>query len=70
MLRQASDDQMALAFCFGALVISAAVMHFSFYLGRKTQSDSLPATNEGSRPRLSGLPTPAEQRVAAQDRAA
>jgi hypothetical protein len=31
---QASDDQIALAICFGAVVVSGVIMHFSLHLGR------------------------------------
>ena len=34
LLQHASDDQMALALCFGALVMCGAVMHFSLPLAR------------------------------------
>ncbi len=35
-IHQASDDQIALAICFGAVVFSGLVMHFSLHLGRLT----------------------------------
>lgn len=35
-LHQASDDQIALALCFGAVLVSGLIMHFSHHLGRLT----------------------------------
>jgi hypothetical protein len=35
-LHQASDDQIALAICFGAVAVSGLIMHFSHHLGRLT----------------------------------
>lgn len=36
ILHQASDDQIALAICCGALVVSGLIMHFSLHVGRLT----------------------------------
>ncbi len=36
ILHQASDDQIALAVCFGAVVVSGLIMHFSHHVGRMT----------------------------------
>lgn len=36
LLQHATHDQIALTFCFGALVISAAIMHFSVHIGQLT----------------------------------
>lgn len=36
LLHQASDDQIALALCFGAVLVSGLVMHFSHHVGRMT----------------------------------
>jgi hypothetical protein len=36
ILHQASDDQIALAICFGAVVVSGLIMHFSLHVGRLT----------------------------------
>ena len=36
LLHQASDDQLALAICFGAVVVSGLIMHFSYAVGRWT----------------------------------
>jgi hypothetical protein len=35
-LHQASDDQIALALCFGAVLVSGLIMHFSHHVGRMT----------------------------------
>jgi hypothetical protein len=36
LLHQASDDQLALAICVGAVAICGLVMHFSHHVGRMT----------------------------------
>ncbi len=36
MLHQASDDQIAIAICFGAVVVSGLIMYFSLHIGRMT----------------------------------
>ena len=36
ILHSASDDQLALAICFGAVVVSGLIMHFSHHVGRLT----------------------------------
>jgi hypothetical protein len=36
IMHQASDDQIALAICFGAVVVSGLIMHFSLHVGRLT----------------------------------
>lgn len=36
ILHQASDDQIALAICFGAVAVSGLIMHFSLHVGRLT----------------------------------
>jgi hypothetical protein len=33
---QPSDDQIALVICFGAVVVSGLIMHFSHHVGRLT----------------------------------
>ncbi len=35
-IHQASDDQLALAICLGAVLVSGLVMHFSHHVGRLT----------------------------------
>ncbi len=35
-IHQASDDQIALAVCFGAVLVSGLIMHFSHHLGQLT----------------------------------
>jgi hypothetical protein len=36
LIHLASDDQLALAICFGAVVVSGLIMHFSLHVGRLT----------------------------------
>ncbi len=47
-LHQASDDQLALAICFGAVLVSGLIMHFSHHLGRLTGRIRLHETPEHS----------------------
>ncbi|MBI3864577.1 MAG: hypothetical protein HY290_22065 [Planctomycetia bacterium] len=46
ILRHASDDQIALAICFGAVVVSGLIMHFSIHVGRMTGRVRLHQTPE------------------------
>lgn len=46
ILHQASDDQIALAICFGAVVVSGLIMHFSLHVGRMTGRIRLHQTPE------------------------
>jgi hypothetical protein len=46
ILHQASDDQLALAICFGAVVVSGLIMHFSLHVGRLTGRIRLHQTPE------------------------
>ena len=45
-MHQASDDQIALALCFGAVVVSGLIMHFSLHVGRLTGRMRLHQTPE------------------------
>ena len=45
-MHQASDDQIALAICFGAVVVSGLIMHFSLHVGRLTGRIRLHQTPE------------------------
>ena len=36
IMHQASDDQIALAICIGAVMVSGLIMHFSMHIGRLT----------------------------------
>jgi hypothetical protein len=47
-IHQASDDQIALAICFGAVLFSGLVMYFSLHLGRLTGRNPLHETAERS----------------------
>jgi hypothetical protein len=72
-LHQASDDQIALALCFGAVLVSGLIMHFSHHVGRLTGRIRLHETSD-----LAGLllheaqPVPSRQasEAAARERAA
>ena len=46
ILHQASDDQIALALCLGAVVVSGLIMHFSLHVGRLTGRIGLHQTPE------------------------
>lgn len=46
ILHQASDDQIALAICFAAVVVSGLIMHFSLHVGRLTGRIRLHQTPE------------------------
>ena len=46
ILQQASDDQIALAICLGAVVVSGLIMHFSLHVGRLTGRIRLHQTPE------------------------
>ena len=46
IMHQASDDQIALAICFGAVVVSGLIMHFSLHVGRLTGRIRLHQTPE------------------------
>jgi hypothetical protein len=52
ILHQASDDQVALAICFGAVVVSGLIMHFSFHVGRLTGGIPLRQTAQPGKFRL------------------
>ncbi len=47
-IHQASDDQIALAICFGAVLFSGLVMYFSAHLGQLTGRIRLQETSEQS----------------------
>jgi len=57
-LHQASDDQIALAICFGAVLVSGLIMHFSQHVGRLTGRIQLHQT-----PDHAGLLLPKAQAV-------
>jgi hypothetical protein len=45
-LHQASDDQIALVLCFGAVLVSGLIMHFSHHVGRLTGRIRLHETSD------------------------
>ena len=46
VLHQASDDQIALAICLGAVVVSGLIMYFSIHIGRITGRIPMPQQAE------------------------
>jgi hypothetical protein len=46
IVRQVSDDQIALIVCFAAVVVSGLMMHFSIHIGRITGRVRLPQSRE------------------------
>jgi hypothetical protein len=38
LIQKASDDQIAIALCVAAVVVSSLIMHFSFYVGQAVKS--------------------------------
>ena len=72
-IHQASDDQIALAVCFGAVLVSGLIMHFSHHLGQLTGRIRLHETPDQSAMLLHGAqPVPSRQsaEAAARERAA
>jgi len=72
-IHQASDDQIALTICFGAVLISGLVMHFSLRLGQLTgrirlheTPDQATVVLQGAQPATSRQPaqSPARERAA------
>lgn len=58
VLHHASDDQMALVLCFGALVICGAVMHLSLPLAKMTRRVN--GRTASTDQRLIAAPVPSE----------
>jgi hypothetical protein len=65
LLQNASDDQVALAICCGAFLVSGLVMYFSIHVGRLT--GSLP--NEGDETKRVGLQTQVRHQMAIHETA-
>ena len=73
ILRQASDDQIALVICFGAVVVSGLIMHFSIHIGRMTGRVRLHQTPEqGSilMPEMQSVPVQRTEDITVRERAA
>lgn len=73
ILRQASDDQIALIICFGAVVVSGLIMHFSIHVGRLTGRVRLHQTPEQGGillPEIQSIQARRAEEIAARDRAA
>ncbi len=59
LLRHATDDQIALLFCFGGVFVSGMIMYFSFHvgqLGAQARSIDLNLLTEFQRRRDEPLP--------------
>ena len=65
LMHQASDDQIALAICFGAVVVSGLIMHFSLHVGRLTGR-----IRQNQIPQQGGLKLQEARVVKVRDRAA
>ena len=73
ILHQASDDQIALAICFGAVAVSGLIMYFSIHVGRMTGRVRLHQTPEqGSflMPEMQVAPVLRTEEVTIRERAA
>lgn len=46
LLRHATDDQIALAFCFAGVFVSGMIMYFSYHVGQITQAQKRPAAEQ------------------------
>jgi len=64
-LHQASDDQLALAICFGAVAVSGLIMHFSYNVGRWTGRIRLHETPGHSQVTIADV-QPIEPRIPAE----
>lgn len=58
LLHHASDDQLALAICFGAVVVSGLIMHFSHHVGRLTGRVRIHQTRKTAVPGWDGRENP------------
>ncbi len=70
LLHQASDDQMALAICCGAVVCCGLIMFFSHHVGRLTGHIRMHEAGGESAQALSRAPRPAVVSNVMHDRAA
>jgi hypothetical protein len=72
-MRQVSDDQIALIVCFGAVVVSGLIMHFSIHVGRMTGRVRLHQSPEQGNilpSKLQSAPEPRVEEIVARERAA
>ncbi len=73
IMRQVSDDQIALVVCFGAVVVSGLIMHFSIHVGRMTGRVRLHQSPEQGNlllPKMQPAPVQRTDEIAARERAA
>jgi hypothetical protein len=56
LFRHATDDQLALAFCFGGVFVSGMIMYFSFHVGQFTQKSRLGETLPQAKPQIAAEP--------------
>jgi hypothetical protein len=68
-LQNATDDQLALAFCVGGLLVSGCVMYFSLHLGRLTGARRDVGT-QGAKLRLAPVTELAKTEVSTKEKAA
>ena len=68
-LQNATDDQLALAFCVGGLLVSGGIMYFSLYLGRLTGARRDVGAN-GAKLRLAPVMELAKSEVSKKEKAA
>lgn len=64
LLQNATHDQIVLAICFGAVLISAAVMYFSFHVGQLTSRVRVHDTTRASELRANQIERAIHDRAA------
>jgi hypothetical protein len=69
IFRLVTDDQLALVICFGAVVLSGLIMHFSVHVGRLTGRGRLHQT-QPQRSVVLTAPVQRQEDVAIRERAA
>jgi hypothetical protein len=73
IVRQVSDDQIALIVCFGAILASGLIMHFSIHIGRLTGRVRLHQTPDHGTilmPEMLPAPVRGAEEIAIRERAA
>lgn len=70
ILHQASDDQLALAICFGAVACCGLIMYFSHHVGRLTGHIRLHESEGGLAREMFDASHPAVVSTALHDKAA
>jgi hypothetical protein len=72
-LQNATDDQLALMFCVGGLVVSGCVMYFSLHLGRLTgvrRDVGTDVETQGAKLRLAPVAELVKSEVSTKEKAA